>query len=91
MTRDITHKVLQVVYPMGDVRDPISGELCVASEYRYDMERRDQLWGKNPDAFDYDQAPPRGWQEGKKDWSHKEGYKRWHDFPDREQHEATWP
>ncbi|CAG7824619.1 unnamed protein product [Allacma fusca] len=91
LTRDITHKILQVVYPMGDVKDPLTGKPCVAVEFRDDMERRDQLWGKNENAFNYDEAPPRGWQEGRKDWSHKKGYKRWHDYSDRDQPEASWP
>ena len=34
-------------------------------------------WGKaydSPvDSFDYDKAPDRGWQEGRKDFSHKVG------------------
>ena len=90
MTREITHKVLQVIYPMGDVTCPITQKLCIGPEFRDDIDRRDELWGKNEHAFDYKTAPPRGWQEGRKDFSHKEGYKRWHDFTDRDQNEATW-
>lgn len=88
MTRDITHKVLQVVYPCGDVTDPITGKKCVATEYREEMEWKDQLWGKNPKAFNYDKAPPRGWQEGRKDWSHKPAFRKWHEFLDKDQTEA---
>jgi len=90
LTRDITHKVLKVVYPCGDVTDPITGKKCVAGEYRDEMEWKDRLWGKNEKAFNYDKAPPRGWQEGKKDWSHKPAFKKWHEFIDRDQTEAEY-
>ncbi len=91
LTRDITHAVLRVVYPSGDITDPITGKKCVGEEYREEMERKERLWGKNPKAFNYDEAPPRGWQEGRKDWSHKPGYRKWHDFVDKEQPEAVVP
>jgi small subunit ribosomal protein S17 len=35
LTRLITHKVLEVVYPCGDVTDPITGRKVVVSKYRY--------------------------------------------------------
>jgi small subunit ribosomal protein S17 len=35
LTRLITHKVLEVVYPCGDVTDPITGKKVVVSRYRY--------------------------------------------------------
>lgn len=35
LTRLITHKVLDVVYPCGDVTDPITGRKVVVSKYRY--------------------------------------------------------
>ena len=35
LTRLITHKVLEVVYPCGDVTDPITGKKVVVSKYRY--------------------------------------------------------
>ena len=90
LTRDITHKVLRIVYPNGDITDPITGKKCVGNEYREDMEWKDNLWGKNPKAFDYNQAPPRGWQEGRKDSSHTPGYMKWHDFVDKDQPEAVY-
>ena len=42
------------------------------------------LYGKDlvPDGFDYDVAPPRGWQEGKKDFTDKVTYYKWHVFDD---------
>ncbi len=34
MTKYITHQVSQVVYPFGDITDPISGKKVVAGKYR---------------------------------------------------------
>lgn len=31
----ITHKVLEVIYPNGDITDPITGKQVVGSNYRY--------------------------------------------------------
>jgi len=90
MTREITHKILKIVYPLGDVTDPISGRKCVGGEFRDDMKRKDELWGVNPNAFDYDKAPPRGWQEGRKDWSHKKAHRKIHEFTDRDITEQEW-
>lgn len=89
ITRDITHKILRIVYPMGDVTDPISGKKCMGPSFREDEDRNDRLWGKNENAFDYEKAPPRGWQEGRKDWSHKPGQRKFHEFPDRDMSHMT--
>lgn len=35
LTRLITHKVLEVVYPCGDVTDPLTGEKVIVGKYRY--------------------------------------------------------
>jgi ribosomal protein S17 len=35
LTRLITHEVLDVVYPCGDVTDPITGKKVVVGKYRY--------------------------------------------------------
>ncbi|XP_018011568.1 uncharacterized protein LOC108668827 [Hyalella azteca] len=77
------HEIIKVVYPLGDITDPLTGKKCVLAKYRSDVQLIDDFYGRAPDApegFDYDKAPDRGWQQGKKDWSHKEGYKRWHEF-----------
>jgi len=90
LTRDITHKVREVVYPCGDVTDPITGKKCVGAEYRDEIEWKASIWGKNDkNAFNYETAPPRGSQEGIRDFSHKPGYKKWHEFLDRDQPEAA--
>lgn len=74
MSKLITHKVLKVVYPLGDVVDPISGKKVAGFNFRDDICDVTEMYGKNPNAFDYEKAPPRGWQEGKKDFSDKETY-----------------
>lgn len=35
LTRLITHKVVDIVYPCGDVTDPITGKKVVVGKYRY--------------------------------------------------------
>lgn len=90
LTRDITHKVLKVVYPMGDVTDPLTGRKVMGGLFRDEEDKIDRLWGKNKNAFDYDKAPPRGWQEGRKDWSHKPAQKRYHEFDDRDMTHMEW-
>lgn len=34
MTRLITHKVIEVVYPLGDITDPLTGKKVVSGKYR---------------------------------------------------------
>jgi len=89
-TRDITHKILRVIYPLGDITDPITGKKCFGSIYREDMDKEADLYGRNPRAFNYNKARPRGWQEGRKDWSHKKPFRKFHAFTDRDQTEASW-
>ena len=33
-TRDVTHRIQETVFKLGDVRDPISGEMVVGPNYR---------------------------------------------------------
>lgn len=35
LTKYITHQVHHVVYPLGDVTDPVTGKKVVAGKYRY--------------------------------------------------------
>ncbi|OXA43594.1 hypothetical protein Fcan01_21416 [Folsomia candida] len=91
LTRDITHQIKRIVYPFGDMVDPVTGKKCYRTQYRDDVKRINELWGVNPGLkYDYDKAPPRGWQEGRKDWTHKKGYRKFHEFTDRDQPEASW-
>jgi small subunit ribosomal protein S17 len=46
------------------------------------MELLYKAYGRKDDhtSFRYDKAPPRGWQEGKRDFTEKVTYYRWHVF-----------
>lgn len=79
LTTLITHKIEKLVYKLGDIVDPITGKLVVVGKYREEIERANELFGKSESAFDYNKAPPRGWLEGKRDFSDKETYRRFHD------------
>lgn len=79
LTKLITHSIEEVVYPLGDVTDPITGKKCVVGKYREQIEEANKLFGKTPNAFDYSKAPPRGSQEGKKDFSHGPVYIKYQD------------
>ncbi|XP_059620281.1 small ribosomal subunit protein uS17m [Phlebotomus argentipes] len=78
LTTLITHSV-EVVYPYGDVTCPVTGRKVVVSQYRDEVEKTTQLYGKSSKAFDYEKAPPRGYQEGKRDFSHQETYQKYHE------------
>ncbi|XP_064106513.1 small ribosomal subunit protein uS17m-like [Macrobrachium nipponense] len=83
MTKDITHSLMKIVYPYGDITDPITGKKCVVGNYRDHTKLRSELYGKaegSDGGFDYDNAPDRGWQENRRDFTHKEGYMKWHEF-----------
>ncbi|XP_065344317.1 small ribosomal subunit protein uS17m [Cloeon dipterum] len=76
LTPLIEHEVLKVVYPFGDITDPITGKKVMNDMYREDIEYISEMYGKNKKGFDYENAPERGWQEDKKDFSHKQSYRR---------------
>ncbi|CAH2042551.1 unnamed protein product, partial [Iphiclides podalirius] len=63
LTKLITHEVKEVVYPFGDVTDPITGKKVAKESYREDIDKRAEIYGKLETAFDYEKAPPRGWQD----------------------------
>jgi small subunit ribosomal protein S17 len=79
LTTLITHQIEEIVYPLGDVTDPITGKKCVMNKYREDIEKETRMFGKRETAFDYDSAPPRGRLEGKLDFSDKRAYVKYHD------------
>lgn len=58
---------------------PVTGKTIVASKFRDHIDKVSEVYGKRQGAFRYDEAPPRGWQEDKKDFSHKETYIKYHD------------
>ncbi|KAK4298642.1 hypothetical protein Pmani_029033 [Petrolisthes manimaculis] len=79
----ITHSVEKMLYKLGDVTDPITGKNVIMSKYRDQIKERNEQFGPgegDAGGFNYEEAPPRGWQEGKKDFSHRVGYKAWHVF-----------
>ncbi|KZS22025.1 28S ribosomal protein S17, mitochondrial [Daphnia magna] len=80
LTKHITHQVYKIVYSFGDITDPITGKKVVVGKYRDEIEAKNVLFGKNPSGFDYDRAQDRGWQAGKRDFSDKETYKKFHMF-----------
>ncbi|RZF33407.1 hypothetical protein LSTR_LSTR015368 [Laodelphax striatellus] len=77
LTKLITHRVMEVVFPHGDVTDPITGKKVIRTKYRDELEETAELYGKTDRGYDYESAPPRGWQEDKKDFSHLETYHRY--------------
>ncbi|KAF7382967.1 hypothetical protein V1477_008034 [Vespula maculifrons] len=81
LTRLITHKVIDVIYPLGDITDPITGKKVVVSKYRDDVKETNQLFGESKNAFDYDKAPPRGVMKDKRDFTYQETYIKYHEDP----------
>lgn len=79
MSKLITHRVLEVVFPLGDITDPLTGKKLSRGQFRDYQEEIDRLYGKSDKSFDYEKAPPRGWQEGKKDFTDKATYVKYHD------------
>ncbi|XP_043280813.1 28S ribosomal protein S17, mitochondrial [Venturia canescens] len=84
MTRLITHKVIEVVYPLGDITDPITGKKAVVGRFREDIKAINELYGESPNAFDYDKEPPRGKTEGKRDFTHRTPGVKYHEDPDED-------
>ncbi|XP_011703285.1 PREDICTED: 28S ribosomal protein S17, mitochondrial [Wasmannia auropunctata] len=82
LTRLITHEVVEVIYPLGDIIDPITGKGVVANKYRDEIEELNELYGKENSAFDYSKAPRRGRLEGIRDFTHKKAYLKYYENPD---------
>ncbi|KAF5274630.1 hypothetical protein FQR65_LT04330 [Abscondita terminalis] len=85
ITRLITHKVKEVVYPLGDIIDPFTGKKVIAGKFRDHIDAVNEIYGKSSTTFDYDKAPDRGWLEDKKDFTHVETYIKYHEFKDDDQ------
>ncbi|KAB0804961.1 hypothetical protein PPYR_01931 [Photinus pyralis] len=86
LTRLITHKINQIVYPLGDVVDPLTGKRVVGGKFREHTEAVNQVYGKMPTAFEYDSAPDRGWLEDVKDFSHVDTYVKYHESGEDQPH-----
>ena len=78
--KDITHEIIDVIYKMGDVIDPLTKKPVVADRYREEIDKMAELYGKSNSDFDYKKAPKRGWQRDKRDFTHRRTYKKWHRF-----------
>lgn len=74
----ITHAVEKIVYRLGDVTDPITNKPVAGSEFRDDIEARNELYGKVDTAFDYKKAPPRGRLETTRDLTAKPTYTKYY-------------
>ncbi|XP_035740789.1 28S ribosomal protein S17, mitochondrial-like [Vespa mandarinia] len=85
LTRLITHKVIDVIYPLGDITDPITGKKVVVGKYRNDIKEANQLFGESKNAFDYDRAPPRGITKDRRDFTYQETYVKYHEDPNIEE------
>nr|CAG4652266.1 EOG090X0GMQ [Triops cancriformis] len=48
VTKQISHAVKKVVFPLGDVLDPVTGKPVVGEHYREDLEERKRLYGRKP-------------------------------------------
>lgn len=72
------------MYPFGDITDPITGKAVAKEQYREDMDKQAELYGKLDSTFDYDKAPERGWQDGKKDFTSKPTYTKFHVFDEND-------
>ena len=78
--KEITHSVTELVTRLGDVRDPITGEMVVGPEYRKEMLEEAKLYGAEKDNFNYKDSPARGRLEGSRDFTDKPTYRKWHKF-----------
>jgi small subunit ribosomal protein S17 len=79
MTKLITHRVAEIVYPFGDITDPITGKKVVVGKFRDQIEAANQLYGKSETAYDYEKAKARGRLEGTRDFTHGETYIKYHE------------
>ena len=79
-TRDVTHRIQETVFKLGDVRDPISGEMVVGRNYREELLEVARQYGAAEENFKYEEAPERGRLEGTRDFTDKPTYRRWHEF-----------
>ncbi len=78
--KDVTHSILEVIYKLGDVFDPISREAVVGDRYRNEMKRVKELYGPSNSDFDYEKQPPRGRLAGRRDFTDRRTYKKWNVF-----------
>ncbi|KAF7992143.1 hypothetical protein HCN44_001468 [Aphidius gifuensis] len=88
ITRLITHKVVEMVHPLGDVTCPLTNKPVVVGQYRDDIELMEEVHGPSENRFEYKKQLPRGTQEDKRDYSHREPFVKYHDDPNDPQPHA---
>ncbi|XP_043257727.1 28S ribosomal protein S17, mitochondrial isoform X1 [Colletes gigas] len=91
LTRLITHKVVDIVFPLGDITDPITGKKVAAGKYRDDIEEDSKLYGPLDSRFKYDESSPRGVTEGKRDFTDKNTYVKYNEDPNDTDPYAIYP
>ena len=84
LQKNVIHRVQHVVQKLGDVQDLVSGKPVWQEEYRDAMAAVEAMYGANPERFDYAKAPDRGWQRGRRDFTDRVTYYRWHAFQSHE-------
>ncbi|XP_017883354.1 28S ribosomal protein S17, mitochondrial [Ceratina calcarata] len=82
LTRHITHKIVEVIYPLGDMTDPVTGKKIVAGRYRDHIREDAMRFGELESMYKYEEAPPRGKTENKRDFTSKETYVKYQEGPD---------
>nr|CAG4649782.1 EOG090X0GMQ [Scapholeberis mucronata] len=81
LSKNVTHQVNKVVYPFGDITDPITNKKVVAGKYRWSSSLKPRCFScLNTYGFDYQTSLERGWQKEKRDFSYKETYRKYHMF-----------
>lgn len=82
-SKEILFRVNRVVQRLGDVYDPLTGKPVVADHYRDEMDMVANTYGKLRENFVYAKALKRGSQLGKRDFTDKVTYYKWHVFKDK--------
>jgi small subunit ribosomal protein S17 len=59
--------------------------LSLIACFRDEIEEANKLFGESEARFQYDNAPKRGWQEDKKDFTRRETYIKYHVFENDDQ------
>lgn len=85
LTRVITHTVVDVVYPLGDITDPVTGKKIVAGKYRDEIRKDAERYGKLKSMYKYEEAPERGRLENKRDFTSKQIYVKYQEDPKKEE------
>ena len=77
--------MLEVIYRLGEVVDPLTQKPVIGEKYVDQLEKEAEMYGKHrlpegQEGFSYKKAPSRGRQEGKRDFTARKTYQKWHNF-----------